>query len=318
MCGSRVTPSGFRENVVAGLAARPRAIPARWLYDARGSALFEEITRLPEYYPTRTERALLARCAGEVAATVGPGRAVVELGSGSAAKTPLLLEAVAPAAYVPVDIAAEVLRESAALLGARFPDLAIHPQAADFMAALPLPPEVAELPKLGFFPGSTIGNLVASSAVDLLRRLRAALGKGAYLFIGVDMVKPVAALLAAYDDAAGVTAAFNLNLLARINRELGGDIDLAAFRHRAIWNEAASRIEMHLEAVRDVAFTVAGERFAIAAGETIHSENSHKYGDRDTRFMLAAGGWSVRACWIDEACPYGLYLAEAEPERAAP
>jgi L-histidine N-alpha-methyltransferase len=314
---ARADPA-FRTDVLAGLAAPIPAVPARWLYDRRGSELFEEITRLPEYYPTRTETALLERHSGEIAAMLGKGEAVVEFGSGSSAKTPLLLRAVHPAAYVPIDISGDFLRDSAGALRAEFPDLPIHPVEADFTRPLELPAAIAEAPKLGFFPGSTIGNFVARSAVDLLRAMKATLGEGARLVIGMDRTKEIEILLAAYDDAAGVTAAFNLNLLHRINAELGGDIPVEAFRHRALWNDAMSRIEMHLEALRDVAFTVAGERFAFAAGATIHTENSHKYGYRDSRLLLRAAGWGVVHDWTDAREWFSIILAEAEPPRFAP
>ena len=308
----------FRDDVLAGLSAPIPAVPARWLYDRRGSELFEEITSLPEYYPTRTETALLERHSAEIAAMLGKGEAVVEFGSGSSAKTPLLLRAVHPAAYVPIDISGDFLRDSAGALRAEFPDLPIHPVEADFTRPLELPAAIGEAPKLGFFPGSTIGNFVARSAVDLLRAMKATLGEGARLVIGMDRTKEIEILLAAYDDAAGVTAAFNLNLLHRINAELGGDIPVEAFRHRALWNDAMSRIEMHLEALRDVAFTVAGERFAFAAGATIHTENSHKYGYRDSRLLLRAAGWGVVHDWTDAREWFSIILAEAEPPRFAP
>ena len=310
--------AAFRADVLAGLSQPNRAVPARWLYDRRGSELFEEITRLPEYYLTRLDTALLAAHCGEVAAIAGAGHAVVEFGAGSAAKTPILLRFVRPSAYVPIDICGEFLRESVEPLRAEFPDLPIYPVEADFMEELPLPPALAAEPKLGFFPGSTIGNMIPKTAVDLLRAMKQALGVGAYLLIGMDRVKPADVLLRAYDDAAGVTAAFNLNLLARINAELGGDIALDAFRHRAVWNDPMSRIEMHLEAVRDVAFRVAGRRFSMRAGETIHTENSHKYGPRDARLLLRAAGWSPVAEWTDGEGAFALILAEAEAPRFAP
>jgi L-histidine N-alpha-methyltransferase len=309
---------GFRADVLAGLSAPIPAVPARWLYDRRGSELFEEITRLPEYYPTRTETAMLERHSADFAAMFAPGAVVVEFGSGSSAKTPILLRAVHPAAYVPIDISGDFLRDSAEALQREFPGLPIHPVEADFMRQLELPAEIAAAPKLGFFPGSTIGNFVARSAVDLLRAMKETLGEGSRLLIGMDRIKDVDVLLAAYDDAAGVTAAFNLNLLHRINAELDGDIPVDAFRHRAIWNDAMSRIEMHLEAARDVAFTVAGRRFAFKAGETIHTENSHKYGYRDSRLMLRAAGWGVVREWIDDGEWFSIILAEAEPLRFAP
>ncbi|HEV2815890.1 MAG TPA: L-histidine N(alpha)-methyltransferase [Allosphingosinicella sp.] len=308
----------FRADVLAGLAAPIPAVPARWLYDRRGSELFEEITRLPEYYPTRTETAMLERHSGDFAAMFAPGAAVVEFGSGSSTKTPILLRAVEPAAYVPIDISGDFLRDSADALRAEFPGLPIHPVEADFMRRLELPDEIAAAPKLGFFPGSTIGNFVPRSAVDLLRAMKDTLGDGARLLIGMDRIKDVDVLLAAYDDEAGVTASFNLNLLHRINAELEGTIPIEAFRHRAIWDDAKSRIEMHLEARRDVAFTIAGRSFAFKAGESIHTENSHKYGHRDSRLLLRAAGWGVVREWIDERQWFSIILAEAEPPRFAP
>ena len=308
----------FRDDVLAGLAAPIRAVPARWFYDRRGSELFEEITRLPEYYLTRLDTELLARHAPDVAAIVGPGSAIVELGAGSAVKTPTLIEAVKPAAYVPIDISGEFLRSSAAALQREHSDLSVHPVEADFMKEIPLPAEIAGMPRLGFFPGSTIGNMIPATAVDLLRAFKAALGVGAFLLIGIDRVKDVDVLLRAYDDPAGVTAAFNLNLLHRINAELGGDVPVDDFAHRAIWNEARSRIEMHLVARRDLAFTVAGHRFEMRAGETIHSENSHKYGPRDASLLLRASGWTPVREWTDADDSFALILAEAEPPRFAP
>ena len=308
----------FRADVLAGLERRPRAIPARWFYDRRGSELFEAITEAPEYYPTRTESALLKHLCPELPALVGEGRAVVEFGSGSSTKTPLLLEAIAPSAYVPIDISGAFLRESSRALSDRFPKLPVLPFEADFTRPLTLPRAVAGAAKLGFFPGSTIGNLTPSAATDLLRAMRTSLEEGAMLLVGMDRVKSPEVLVPAYDDAAGVTAAFNLNLLERINRELDGTVPVDAFRHRAIWNDAKARIEMHLEAVGDVAFQVAGRGFAMAAGETIHTENSHKYGARDARLLLAAGGWTPTAEWTDTDDAFAVILAEAQPESAAP
>lgn len=308
----------FRADVLDGFRMRPRAIPARWFYDRTGSELFERITQLPEYYPTRTETALLAKHCAEVGRIAGPGRAVVEFGSGSSLKTPHLLEAVAPAAYVPIDISGDYLRESAAALASDFPKLSILPVEADFMHPIAAPPEIATMPKLGFFPGSTIGNMVPRTAVNLLRAMVETLGIGAMLLIGIDRIKDPEMLIRAYDDAEGVTAAFNLNLLHRINRELDADIPIEAFRHRAIWNDDRARIEMHLEAIRDVAFTIAGERFGMRAAETIHTENSHKYGDRDARLLLRAGAWTSLREWTDPEGRFALILAEAQPPGTAP
>ena len=308
----------FRADVHAGLAQAQKAIPARWFYDTTGSALFEDITALPEYYPTRSETDLLTRHAADIAAAVGPGRAVVELGSGSSTKTPLLLGAIAPAAYVPVDISGDFLRDSAAALAARFPGLPIYPVEADFTQRVAMPREICPLPKLGFFPGSTIGNMVARTAIDLLRNWREALGDGSMMLIGIDRIKDVAILERAYDDPAGVTAAFNLNLLERINRELGGDIPVENFTHRAIWNDIYARVEMHLVAACDMDFTVDGHDYHMAAGETIHSENSHKYGARDANLLLRASGWTPVATWDDADPAFALILAEATAFRSAP
>ena len=315
--GFRADPA-FRDDVLAGLSARPRAIPARWFYDATGSALFEDITRLPEYYPTRTEMQILRQYGGEIASLVGPGRAVIEFGSGSSTKTPLLLNAIDPAAYVPIDISGDFLRSSAAALAEGFSGLPVMPIEADFLDPIRLPRTLDGIPRLGFFPGSTIGNLVPEKAVDLLRSMNANLGDGALLLIGMDRIKDVDILIPAYDDAHGVTARFNLNLLIRINRELEGDIPVDDFRHRALWNEQAGRIEMHLEAQRNCSFTVAGRKFECAAGETIHTENSHKYGPRESRLMLAAAGWHPIAQWSDPDDLFMLVLAEARPTPSAP
>ncbi len=308
----------FCDDVLAGLSAPIPAIPARWLYDLRGSELFEEISRLPSYYPTRTETALLTGIIPEVAARIPKGVAVVEFGAGSATKTPLLLDAIAPSAYVPVDISGDYLEQSAADLQERLPWLRVLPVVADFARPFSLPSEIAHLPKLGFFPGSTIGNFVPWSATDLLRQFRALLGPCSQLLIGMDRVKPVERLIAAYDEPEGITAEFNLNLLTRINRELDGDIPVDAFRHEARWNDILSRIEMHLVATRDVEFSVAGRHFSFASGSSIHTENSHKYGPRGGRVLLLAGGWTPISEWSDAEEDFAEILAVAEPERFAP
>jgi L-histidine N-alpha-methyltransferase len=308
----------FLADVIQGLSTARKAIPARWFYDRQGSELFEEITRLAEYYPTRVETGLLEKHCREVGELVGHGRAVVEFGSGSSVKTPHLLGAIEPAAYVPIDISGDFLRESSAGLSQAFPGLPVHPVEANFMNPVALPPQVAALPKLGFFPGSTIGNMVPRSGIDLLRGMIGTLGEHAMLLIGMDRVKDVDILVPAYDDAAGVTAAFNLNLLHRINRELEGDVPVDAFRHRAVWNDLWSRIEMHLEATRDVNFEIAGHHFTMRAGETIHTENSHKYSTRSARLLLAAGGWTPIREYVDAAGMFSLVLAEAQPEPIAP
>jgi dimethylhistidine N-methyltransferase len=309
--------SAFRTDVLAGLSARQKVVPARWLYDHRGSELFEAITVLPEYYPTRTERSILERHAQDIAQRAGGGRVVIEFGSGSSTKTPLLLSAIEPQAYVPIDVSGEFLHESVQTLARSFPALPIHPVVGDFTRPMPLP-RLGRAPRLGFFPGSTIGNFVAPEAVDLLRTMAATLGEGAQLLIGVDRIKDPQVLLPAYDDADGVTAQFNLNLLERINRELDGTIPIDAFRHRAVWNDDEARIEMHLLATREVAFEVAGRVFRMGAGETIHTENSIKYDPRGARLLLRAGGWTPVAEWTDAQQHFAVLLAEVTPRRVGP
>ena len=310
--------TAFRSDVLEGLAQAQKAVPARWFYDDAGSQLFEDITQLPEYYPTRAETEILTSRAREFAELIGKGRAVVEFGSGSSVKTPLLLEAIDPAAYVPLDISGDFLRQSARELGAKFPGLPVHPVEADFMRRVELPRALEGMPKLGFFPGSTIGNMIAPSAVDLLRTMRETLGVGSKLLIGMDLIKSAETLIAAYDDASGVTARFNLNLVRRINRQLKGNIPIDALVHEARWNDEHARIEMHLVASRDIDFTVAGKVFAMAQGESIHTENSHKFSRRTSYMLLLAGGWEPQARWLDSKERFSLLLAEAKPARTAP
>lgn len=316
--GADGVETAFRTDVLEGLAQTQKAIPARWLYDDAGSQLFEDITRLPEYYPTRAETEILKSHGAEFAEGIGKGRAVVEFGSGSSVKTPLLLEAIDPAAYVPLDISGDFLRASATELGAKFPDLPVYPVEADFMRRVELPDAVKDMPKLGFFPGSTIGNMVARTAVDLLRSMRETLGEGAKLLIGMDLIKDPETLIAAYDDAAGVTGEFNLNLVRRINRQLKADIPVEDLRHEARWNDEHARIEMHLVATRDMTFRVAGRDFTMVKGESLHTENSHKFSRRTSYTLLLAGGWDPQARWLDSQGRFSLLLAEAKPPRSAP
>ena len=300
----------FRWDVLNGLAGRPRTIPPRWFYDRIGSELFEAITTLPEYYVTRTERSLLRRAASEIASLTGPRRAIVEFGSGSAAKTPILLSAVNPSAYVPIDISKDFLWESVERLSEVFPDIPLYPVEGDFTRGLRLPTAIEGMLRLGFFPGSTIGNLLVPEAVDLLRTMATILGSDSMLLIGIDRVKDPGILLPAYNDAKGVTAAFNLNLLHRINRELRGSVPVDAFRHVALWNDREARIEMHLAAARDVHFEVDGQFFRMTAGETIHTENSLKYGPKDVEVLLRAGGWSPKSTWTDREGLFTVILAQ--------
>lgn len=310
--------TAFRADVLKGLSEPQMAVPARWLYDDAGSQLFEEITQLPEYYPTRAETEILSARGGEFRELIGSGRAVVEFGSGSSVKTPLLLEAIAPTAYVPLDISGDFLRAAAADLAERFPGLPVYPVEADFMRQVELPDQVADLPKLGFFPGSTIGNLVPRTAVELLRTMRATLGETSRLLIGMDLIKAPEVLQAAYDDPRGVTAEFNLNLAMRINRELGGTIPIDDLRHSARWNDDFARMEMHLVARRGFEFEVAGRRFAMAQGETIHTENSHKFSRRSADTLLLAGQWTPRHRWTDSEEQFSLIIADATVPRSAP
>jgi L-histidine Nalpha-methyltransferase len=308
----------FRYDVLNGLSIRPRAISARWHYDRRGSELFDAITTLPEYYPTRTERSILSKAANEIAALTGSGRAVVEFGSGSSAKTPTLLSAVNPSAYVAIDICTDFLWKSVEQLSKTLPNLRIYPVEGDFTGELRLPAAIKSMPRLGFFPGSTIGNFDVPAAVDLLRSMAAALGKGSMLLIGIDRLKTVDVLLRAYDDAQGITAAFNLNLLRRINRELTGSVPVDAFRHLVRWNDAEERIEMHLEAACDIRFAVEGRPFSMAKGETIHTKNSLKYRPRDASVLLRAGGWTPIADWTDHKGLFSVILAKEGAAQLAP
>ena len=310
--------TAFRAEVLDGLTQEPKAVPSRWFYDDEGSRLFEAITRLPEYYPTRAETEILRSHGDDFRRLIAPGRAVVEFGSGSSVKTPLLLDRIAPSAYVPLDISGDFLRAAAADLAEKFRGLPIHPVEADFTKPVRLPEEVADLPHLGFFPGSTIGNMVARTGVDLLRSMRETLGPDSQLLIGMDLIKDVALLEAAYDDTQGVTAEFNLNLARRINRELGGTLPLDKLRHVARWNDTYARIEMHLEAAEAIEFEVSGRRFAMARGETIHTENSHKFDRRSQYTLLLAGGWTPIERWLDAEERFSLILAEATRPRNAP
>ena len=304
--GATEPRSDFAGSILSGLKAEQKTIESKWLYDAAGSELFDRITTLADYYPTRTETDILAARAGDLAARAPKGAALVELGSGSSVKTRLLLDALPQlAAYVPVDISAEHLTAAAGALAADYSALEVHPVIADFTAPFPLPEAHRERPKLLFFPGSTIGNFEIEAGVALMRRLRT-LDNVAAFIIGIDLVKDRDMLLRAYDDSEGVTAAFNLNLLIRINRELGADFDPAAFRHKARWNEAESRIEMHLVSRDNQEVTIGGETVRFAEGETIHTENSHKYTPERFENLAGRAGWSMSALWTDAQHHFGV------------
>src|SRR6185312_4996564 len=304
--------NSFLQDVLTGLSSKPKWMAAKHFYDAEGSRLFERIMRLPEYYPTRSEMQTLRENAGAIASLVPEGAALVEFGSGSNAKIRLLLEA-APqiAAYVPVDISAEYLEEQAQELRRDFPKLKIFPVAADFTKRFDLPAKVRAMPRVGFFPGSTIGNFEPLAAVSFLRNAARILGENASLVIGVDLVKDEKILHAAYNDAEGVTAAFNLNLLARINREMDADFDLASFEHRAFFNTKRERIEMHLVSRKAQTVTVGGEPFEFEPGETIHTENSYKYTRDGFKNLARQAGWIEHALWTDPAGNFSVRALKA-------
>jgi dimethylhistidine N-methyltransferase len=300
--------SSFARDVVAGLTARPKRLSPKYFYDQVGAQLFEGITALPEYYLTRCELEILRERAPEMARFFPAGSALIEFGSGSSKKVRILLEA-APtiAAYIPVDISSEMLVQEAEELRRDYPRLAVLPVEADFTQPFSLPAEAAGMAHTGFFPGSTIGNFEPHEACAFLRHAGRMLGRGATLIIGVDLVKDVSVLNAAYDDAAGVTAKFNLNLLARINRELGANFDLASFSHEAFYNAERHRIEMHLASKKRQKVRVAGRAIEFRAGETIHTENSYKYTLDSFRALARGSGWDPVAVWTDAGANFSIH-----------
>jgi dimethylhistidine N-methyltransferase len=301
-------------DVLRGLALAVKNIPSLYFYDQRGSELFDAITALPEYYPTRTEISILEAHGAAMAAALGPGVRLIELGSGSATKTELLLAHLeAPAAYVPVEISREHLRASAARIAADFPGLEVLPVSADFTEPFDLPEPKRHVVRrnVAFFPGSTIGNFPRAMAGNLLRATRQEVGAGGAMLIGVDLKKDQAVLERAYNDAAGITAEFNLNLLVRLNRELCADFDIAAFRHEAVWDEAHSRMEMRLVSTRSQAVEIAGRRFPFAAGEILVTEYSHKYSLEAFRALAEASGFGVAQVWTDPERLFSVQLLAA-------
>jgi len=310
---TRAAPAGddARAEILAGLRSEPKQLPSKFFYDAEGSRLFDEICEQPEYYLPRVEASILRERMPAFAREMGPRVAVVEPGSGASTKTLILLDALdSPAAYVPVDISESHLVLAAERLRERYPHLEVLPVCADFTRPFRLPPSaVAPARTLVFFPGSTIGNFLAPQAIELLANLRRLAGQGGVVLIGADLRKDPAVLERAYNDAAGVTAAFNLNILSHLNREYGGNFDLAAFRHRAFWNDAASRIEMHLESTRDQVVRVAGERFTLVRGERIWTESCHKYTHEQFSRMAARAGLGIRDAWVDPQKLFSLQVA---------
>ncbi|HEX3673809.1 MAG TPA: L-histidine N(alpha)-methyltransferase [Rhizomicrobium sp.] len=308
---SRPADSEFALALLSGLSGQPKTAPCKYFYDREGSALFDRICELPEYYPTRTEMALLAARADEIARWIGPDALLIEYGAGALKKVGLLLDALEqPRAYVPVDISGEYLHDVTARLRAARPNLAVHPIVADFTKPFAVPPASPPARRIGFFPGSTIGNLDRREALAFLRR-QAAMLKGGGMLIGVDLVKDPAILHAAYNDSAGVTEAFNKNLLVRANRELDAEFDLDGFAHYAFYNPTMQRIEMHLMSLAAQRVAVAGRRIAFAEGETVHTENSHKYTVDGFRALAGEAGFTPRAVWCDPARLFSLHWLAA-------
>lgn len=298
----------FREAVLSGLRRPQKAISAKYLYDAEGSALFDRICELEEYYPTRTETAVLRQRAREIAMLSGEQVVLVEFGAGSGIKVRILLDCLTrPQAYLPIDISGEHLLNASESLAQDYPSLTVTPVVGDFTQAIELPEFGAGM-RLGFFPGSTIGNFDPPAAAGFLAGAGETLGPGSALLLGVDLKKDPKVLHAAYNDRQGVTAAFNLNLLRRINRELGGTFQPARFRHKAFYNESEGRIEMHIESLVDQSVKAAGEAFDFAAGETIHTENSYKYAPRDFARLAESAGWQEAAFWTDPKEWFGVWF----------
>jgi L-histidine N-alpha-methyltransferase len=299
-----VQPAGtadtFAADVIAGLTAKPKTLSPKYFYDLHGSALFDRITQLPEYYPTRCEIGILQDNAPAIASMFPPGCALIEFGSGSSRKARILLGAAATVeAYVPVDISGDFLQQDLAQLRRDLPHLLVHPLVEDFTQKFAVPSHLARLPRVGFFPGSTIGNFEPVEAGRFLRHIGKMLGAGALLVVGIDLVKDEETLNRAYNDAEGITARFNLNLLARMNRELGADFDIAAFRHDAFFDREKSRIEMHLASTRQQTVRINGAAIDFRAGETIHTENSYKYTVKSFRSLARKNGWSPVKVFID-------------------
>jgi dimethylhistidine N-methyltransferase len=303
--------STFARDVIDGLSQQPKRLAPKYFYDAAGSELFEQITLLPEYYPTRTELGILRERGSELATLIPKSAALVEFGAGATTKVRLLLERCAFRAYVPVDISADFLKAQAHSLRKDFPGLDVYPVAADFTAPFALPATIASMPKVGFFPGSTLGNFEPHEASGFLRSAREILGQRAQMVVGVDLEKDERVLHDAYNDAAGVTGHFNLNVLVRINRELGGNFDLSAFTHRAIYNRERHRIEMHLISKKSQTVRILGRAISFRAGESIHTENSYKYSLDRFNALALGSGWTPRASWTDTASMFSVHALVA-------
>jgi len=297
----------FRKDVLEGLARPQKALPPKYFYDAAGSRLFERICRLREYYPTRTELGITRRHLANIARFAGKRCALLEYGSGESLKTRLLIGALRPSVYMPVDISADALRAAVKRLGREFPRLGIVAITADFSHPLTIPAYRGNARRVVYFPGSTIGNLRPEEAQAFLKMTRGQVGARGAMLVGVDLKKDANLLHAAYNDARGVTAAFNLNLLARINRELGGDFDLRRFAHYAFYNPMAGRIEMHLVAREAHAVNIGNYRFSFARGESIHTENSYKYSVEEFQSLASNAGFKASKLWTDTRNWFGLF-----------
>lgn len=305
-------PAGMLSEVLHGLRAARKTLPPKLFYDATGAELFERICEQPEYYPTLAELSILRARANEIAALAGPRCALVEYGSGAGIKVRLLLNALAsPAAYVPIDISREQLSAVASELAAEYPSVAVLPVAADYTRPLDLPALPPDARRLAFFPGSTIGNFHPPDAAAFLARIHRTVGPGGALVLGVDRRKDPAILNAAYNDAAGVTAAFNCNLLVRLNRELDANFDLSCFHHRAFFNHAESRVEMHLVSLSDQTVQVGDEAVHFARGESIWTESSYKYDEQRLTLLANAGGFEIAHLWTDDEQRFWVALLTA-------
>lgn len=303
--------AAFRADVLAGLSTEQKTLPCKYLYDDRGSALFDEICTLPEYYPTRTETGILERHAADIAAAAGPGAEIVELGSGASIKSRIVLDALErPGRYVPLDISVGHMEAAADELRALYPGLAVTPVAADFTQSFRIPRSDGLGKRVLFFPGSTIGNFDRQEAELLLCRLHRDLDADLFV-LGVDLKKDKTVLHAAYNDARGVTAAFNMNLLMRINRELDADFDLARFRHHARVCQSHGRVEMHLVSLVDQRVQVGDSVFRFEAGETIHTENSHKFALDEFAAMAKRAGWTTDTVWTDPKRLFSVNMLSA-------
>ena len=298
----------FEAAVIDGLSKLTKSLPCRFFYDERGSQLFEAITALPEYYPTRTEIGILREHAAEIVASI-PGNAVLlEFGSGSSTKTEFLLEHCPPTVtYVPIDVSPSALDEAKQRLARRFPALAVSPVIGSFTDPIDLPAHLRNRPRMGFFPGSTIGNWTPGAALALLRSFRNVLKMNGRMIVGVDLKKDAQTLVRAYNDSAGITAAFNLNILARINRELGSAIDISTFRHEAVYDPRQGRIEMHLVSTVEQTIAICGRRFHVRAGERIHTENSYKYTVSEFQELARRAGWLTGRLWTDAGSQFSIH-----------